>query len=185
MATKSAQETTFLTQEYPCEAGNPREPEKERFCEVPIIAPKASWILPCAAVVLQVVVALLLAIVALVGVWAQHDPEAASFQPISTTVRVVYVTTITILASLISTFTSGQIRTLWLREILHSRSAATGSVTLHQRYYLTNLVGQAGIVQKAKTWRISVTFLISGLITTAIVAGLSFQDDTCKYPWCK
>ena len=178
MASKTAAATKLLNQEPLYEAANAGDIEKERFCNVPIIAPKVSWILPCVAVLLQVAVALLLAIIAFVGVWVQHDAETAIQLPISTPVRVVYITTITVLATLISTFTSGQIRTLWLREVLQNPGTRAG--TLHQRKYATDLVGQADITQKAKTWRVSATFLITGLTTTAIVAGLSFQDGTCK-----
>ncbi len=176
MPSKTASTTEHLNWEPLREDGNTGE--MERFCNVPIIAPKTLWIWPCVAVILQVIVALLLAIVAFVGIWIQHNAETVTQQPISTAVRLIYVTGITILATLISTFTAGQIRTLWLRDVLES--LGPGDVTLHQRRHTTDLVGQAGLTNMARTWRISVTFLITGLITTTIVAGLSFQNDNCK-----
>ncbi|KAF8849772.1 hypothetical protein BDZ45DRAFT_809702 [Acephala macrosclerotiorum] len=147
----------------------------ERTCNVPIFSPKVSWILPCTAVLLQLAVALLLAIVTFVGVWVQHNAQTTIIQqPVSTSVRLGYVTGVTVLATLISTFISGQIRTLWFRNLLPN--TGTESVTVRQRWFATELVGQAGIADKWKTWPVSITFLLSGLITTTIVAGLSFQN---------
>ena len=146
---------------------------------IPIIVTQVSWIGPSVAIVLQLAVAAVIATFAFVDVWLQHNAETVIQASIPNAARVGYITGITVLATLISSFTSGQIQALWLLHILMRPTFKT--VTLHERRQTSVLIGQAGLLNKVKAWPISVTFLITGLITTAIVAGLSFSKDNCEF----
>src|SRR6266480_356442 len=158
----------------------PADQRQEPISNIPIIATQVSWVGPCVAIVLQLAVAAVIVIFAFAGVWLQHNAESASsISLIPTAVRVSYLTWITVLATLISSFASGQIQTLWLLHILQRPTFKT--VTLHERRQTSVLVGQGGLLNKAKAWPIAITFLITGLTTTAIVAGLSLSNDNCEF----
>lgn len=141
--------TKFLSVETHEKVADTQEMDEERFCDVPIIAPNRGSISPYLAIVLQVSVAIILAFFALRGVWVhgQHNAETKDIEPMTTTFRVVSGTVITALATLVSAFTSGQIKSVWLREVLQS-SAQTSS--LHRRQYATEVAGQADFKQQPK-----------------------------------
>jgi hypothetical protein len=146
------------------------------FSTIPIIAPKVSWKGPCAAILLQLAVSAILVVFAFVGVWFQRNTHPQP--PIPTATHVVYVTSITILATVVSSFTAGQIWTLWLLGVL--KGPSSGPFTPYKGRQATNLVGHASRDDMAETWPITITFLVTPLITTAVVAEVSISNDTSK-----
>jgi len=153
--------------------------EEEPLSNIPTTPIEVSWLGPSFAVILQLVAAAVIAIFAFVGIWLQHDAETFGQPPIPTAARIGYITGLTVLATLIASFTSGQIRTLWLIYIL--KRPRSEPLAPRDRRRTSALVGQARLLDKVKAWPISITFLITGLITTAIVAGLSLSDDNCEF----
>jgi hypothetical protein len=137
--------------------------ESSRFIPTPTEPP--SHVQAVIAIVIQACVVILLAILVWIKVYIKKPGN------LSNDSRILYVTGITILATLVSSNTSGQIRRLWVRRYL---SSAEDDENLEwKRAWAATVVGLSSLLDSIKCWPVSVSFLISGLITTAIVAGLS------------
>ncbi|PVH75089.1 hypothetical protein DL98DRAFT_536878 [Cadophora sp. DSE1049] len=98
--------------------------------------------------------------------------KLTNFGILSSRTKSIYVTTLTILATLCAAFSSSQIRHLWLRHVDIQLASLNGDFSAVNSEWRTTL-GVSGILEGLQRWHIMSTFLISGLITTAIVAGLS------------
>jgi hypothetical protein len=97
---------------------------------------------------------------------------------LSTRVHALYVTGTTIVATVIASLASGQLRTLWLGTIRHDIS--------HRKENTLLAIGKWR--DQLRYWPITVSFLITGLTTTAIVAGITpstalFWEDTWLTLW--
>jgi len=121
---------------------------------------------PILAVVLQGAVIAFLIISLCVDIYIRRPGS------LSTADHLLYVTGITILATLITGHATGQIRRLWVYN-LTSKVRGTHGLVSQARKRITLLVGLGMFLDSFKYWRISVSFLIVGLVTTSIVAGLT------------
>ena len=86
--------------------------------------------------------------------------------------RALYITGTALSASLISSFVTGQIKLLWTARILN-RSAGTYSDRLRDFARARVLFGIGTIRNQLRFWASSGSVLLIGLITTAIVAGVT------------
>jgi hypothetical protein len=104
----------------------------------------------------------------------------------STKEHAIYTTLTTVLATLLTAFISSQIKTLLLRKIdlrLQSQSSLSAStvVTLDGRWQAVLSIGD--LFTKTQHLDVSITYLIVGLVTTAIVAGLSPGTTIVDFPY--
>jgi hypothetical protein len=99
-----------------------------------------------------------------------HSKIQTKVQTISNETRTIYTAAITLLATLMSAFSVGQIKQLWLK-----RNATLGStgISTKLREYNATLIGLSSISEKLRVWEISLVLIISGLGTTAMVTGLT------------
>lgn len=153
--------------------------ESNNWSYVPIHNPKPSWFGPCAAIALQLGVVILLIVTICHGIWLEDNGNYIAFTPLSTAVRTIYVTGMTLLATIVSSYTSNQLRTLWLREVVGIVQVDVPPV--HSRRTVAVLLGQGNTSDSVKVWPTSLSLLITGLITTGIVAGLSLSNENCKF----
>ena len=84
--------------------------------------------------------------------------------PLDHVVQVVYVTATTLLATIISGYTTANVKRLWIR---HMRTAGPGD----GRY--DTLMGLGGFKDQFRFWFITLVTIMLGLNITAIVAGVS------------
>jgi len=152
-------------------------PKDAKLSSIPIIDSKLSFIGPSLAIFVQIAIPIFLIIIVFKGMWLEHDANTG-YTPLSNGVHAIYVTAIALLATLVSSFTVRHIRRLWLQIILNEMEAE--SATRLQRRQSTVLISLGGFRDNAKSWHIWVSLLISGLVTTAIVAGLSLSEAKCK-----
>jgi hypothetical protein len=107
-----------------------------------------------------------------------HRTDLTRVQTISNETRLIYAASITLFATLLSAFSVGHIKQLWLK-----RNAALGSegISIKLREYNATLVGLSSIAEKFRVWEISLVLIISGLGTTAVVTGLTPTLIVRKY----
>ena len=91
---------------------------------------------------------------------------------LSSETKSIYVTGLTALATICAAFSSAQIRHLWLRKIDGQLATPGVDISAVNATWRTAL-GVSSAWEAVRRWHMTCTFLISGLITTAIVAGLS------------
>jgi hypothetical protein len=92
--------------------------------------------------------------------------------PFSTTEHLLYITGTTIIASLIAGFISSQLRLLWLgsiAEVVDSENPTAKQNFTHAK----TLLGLGTELEQLRSWPISLTVLITGLITTSIVSSFA------------
>jgi hypothetical protein len=94
--------------------------------------------------------------------------------------RTVYVTVIAIIGVVLSHFSVSRIRDLWLRKCDVLLSAALDLRNVDPLWQVT--VGTASVADQFRQWRVTTTFLITGLLTTAIVAGFTSTASTVSQP---
>ncbi len=92
-------------------------------------------------------------------------------------IHLVYITFLTVVATLVTTFTTGVIRKLWF----HCSAFLTNDNSHFTRSSIRVLAGLGELVDHFRAWRISLTFLLAGLITTSIVAGLTPRSVIRKF----
>jgi hypothetical protein len=89
---------------------------------------------------------------------------------LSDELHILYVTGMTLLATLVSAFTTGQIRFLWCAKFASDKKLVTSG---QKRNHAAVLAGLGDMLDSIRYWPISLSFLIIGLITTSIVAALT------------
>jgi hypothetical protein len=131
--------------------------------------------LALAAVLLHIALVALLVVVVLVPI------SLTSSGPLSSQNNTLYITGITVIATLATSFTKNQIRELWLRnvDVRLSRGDSPGLTNASWRTAL----GLASTREIMGHWNIYFTFLAAGLSTTAIVAGLAASPATRLVPY--
>ena len=121
---------------------------------------------PTVAVVLLILVIAFLILIVFLDIPLKHPGELATYE------HMLYVTGTTILASLISAFVSGQIRLLWTARIL-DQAASTDDEHSIGFARVGTLLGIGTMRNQLHFWSSSGSMLLVGLITTAIVAGIT------------
>jgi hypothetical protein len=92
--------------------------------------------------------------------------------PFSTNEHLLYITGTTIIASLIAGFISNQLRLLWLGSI--AEVVDSENPTAKQNFnHAKTLLGLGTVLEQLRSWPISLTVLITGLITTSIVSSFA------------
>jgi hypothetical protein len=117
------------------------------------------------AVLLHIAFVILLFVVVLVPI------SLTSSGSLSSQNNTLYITGITVIATVATSFTKSQIRELWLRNV-DVRLSRGDSPELTNAFWRTDL-GLASTRETMGHWEIYFTFLAAGLSTTAIVAGLA------------
>lgn len=129
------------------------------------------------AVLLQAAVITLLIVSNFVTIWIRK-PNLANGTGLSDSDRLLYLTGTTILATIISSFTVGQIRSLWFSLALSEVERGMSDKVLGK---MRSVIGLALAHEKAKNFPITASYWVVGLITTAIVAGISPTNFPCKH----
>lgn len=99
-----------------------------------------------------------------------------------TWVAEMYIAGITVMATVISIFTTGQIRRLWV----YSKFRREAADDQNSRRQFSVLLGLGSWKDQAKTWHISLSFIFASLITTSIVTGVAPKTRSCiwhPYLW--
>lgn len=123
-----------------------------------------SLIQPILAIILQIFVIAFIVVSLSIKIYIRRPGS------LSDSLHLLYVTGITILATLISSFTSGQIKCLWAFKFARADDDIGSTRRVKQ---MATLVGLGSTVDSIKYSPISLSLLITGLITTSIVAGLT------------
>jgi hypothetical protein len=126
---------------------------------------------PISAILLQLGIVVLLAVVLKTKIFV--DSWAGS----SNSIHLVYITLLTALATIITSFTTGSIRKLWFYRSAFLSSDSSSSTESSIKV----LAGLGAVIDQLKGWQVSLTFVFAGLITTSIVAGLTPRAVTCRY----
>ncbi|KAF4635843.1 hypothetical protein G7Y89_g2258 [Cudoniella acicularis] len=120
------------------------------------------------ALILQLVIIVILIVFNVVTVWIQKPKAYAT--DLSDTDCLLYLTGTTVLATIIASFTTGQIRRLWFSLVVSTENAAAPDRMLgHAR----TVIGLASLWEEARHFSATASFWLVGLITAAIVAGIS------------
>lgn len=120
------------------------------------------------ALILQLAVIAILIVFNITTVWIQKPKGYAT--ALSNTNRLLYLTGTTVLATIVTTFTTGQIRRLWFSLAVSTENiAAPDRVLGHAR----TVIGLASFQEQAQHFYATASFWIIGLMTAAIVAGIS------------
>lgn len=120
------------------------------------------------ALILQLAVIVILIVFNVVTVWIQKPKAYAT--ALSNTDRLLYLTGTTVLATIIASFTTGQIRRLWFSLAVSTENAAAPDRVLgHAR----TVIGLASFREEARHFYATASFWLVGLMTAAIVAGIS------------
>lgn len=116
------------------------------------------------AVVLDVLIVVFLVVVVFVPV------RLTSIGPLSGDDRTLYVTSVTVLATMCTTFFMHVIRELWLRKVdVHLHSGAP--LPLVDPIW-RNVIGLSSFPERVKHWEITIVLALSGLVTAAIVGSM-------------
>jgi hypothetical protein len=97
--------------------------------------------------------------------------ELASIGQLGTREKSIYVTGLTVLATLCASFSSSQIRYLWLKKVDIQIASDVDLVVVNPVWRTALTIST--LAESCQQWDTSLSFLISGLITTALVAGLT------------
>ena len=126
---------------------------------------------PIAAILLQLAIIVLLLVVLRTEIFVDNWASSSS------SIHLVYVTLLTVLATLITSFTTGSIRKLWF----HRSAFLSGDSSSSTESSIKVLVGLGALADQFKGWQVSMTFVFAGLITTSIVAGLTPRSVIRRY----
>jgi hypothetical protein len=130
--------------------------------------PSVSRVSALVALILQLVIIVLLIVFNVTTVWIQKPGSVA--KALSDTDRLLYLTGTTVLSTIIASFTIGQIRRLWFSFAVLTESTAAPALLLgHAR----TVIGLASVKEQARHVYATASFWLVGLMTAAIVAGLS------------
>ncbi|MCJ1294828.1 hypothetical protein MMC34_006387 [Xylographa carneopallida] len=123
-----------------------------------------------AALVLNVaIVAFLIAIVFV-------DISLTTIGSLDPTAKALYVTGTTVLASLCTYFSASQIRILWLRRV--DTQLYNGKSYEKVDPFWRTVLSVSSLSESLRYWSVSLTFLVCGLTTTAVVAGLASSPSS-------
>lgn len=126
---------------------------------------------PVAAILMQILVAIVLALTSTVKmILVYYDSEALPGE-MPATYHTLYVVGITIAATIISIFTTGQIRRLWVG-IRHESLVDGNATDVYPRGFAV-LLGLGSIPAQFLEYKMTLSLTVASLLTTAIVAGLS------------
>ena len=131
---------------------------------IPIVSLKQSRVGPLLAIALQLFVTILIVAITFDGVYLRRPGY------LSIHAHFLYITGITITASLITSYTVGQARQLW---VLKSAGNQQLQATNRGRHRASTAVGLSSLRDRLKYWPISLSYTVIGLCTAAIVASLS------------
>lgn len=127
------------------------------------------------ALILQFATIVILIVFSVVPVWIKK-PQVSAGTYLSSANRLLYLTGTTILATVVTSFTIAQIRGLWFSLALSKEDAPASGRTLGRA---RTLIGLASLREQSRHFSITASFLLAGLMTTAIVAGISATDFPC------
>jgi hypothetical protein len=150
------------------------EKSSSRVFNLPITLRSISVTAYTGAIIIQIAITIILILVSRYDIVFPTTDEAAD-EPITNDVRTGYTAAITLLATLLSTFSVGQIKQLWLnRNISRSKD-----VTVSARQFNVVLIGLGNIPEQVRQWKVSLVLLLGGLGTTALVTGLTPTIINC------
>ncbi|MCJ1317675.1 hypothetical protein MMC15_003000 [Xylographa vitiligo] len=104
------------------------------------------------------------------------DISLTTVGSLSSTARALYVTGTTVLASLCTYLTASQIRMLWLRRA--DTQLYNGKSYEKVDPFWRTILDVSSLSESLRYWNVSLTFLICGLTTTAVVAGLASSPSS-------
>lgn len=153
---------------------------KTKEFDLPITSQNISSVAYISAIFLNVATAVFLAVVSRYDIlFSSTDPkDIRKTLTISNEPRTIYAAAITLLATLVSAFSVGQIKQLWLKRI--DTLSSIGRYTKLRKNNAT-LIGLSSVSEKFGVWEVSLVLVISGLSTTAMVAGLNPTLVVRKY----
>jgi hypothetical protein len=153
-------------------SGKALESEHAEFrqASIPILQDSLSTSIvgPILAILLQVVVAMVIALTATVDMYFDTSNSPGQLPSID---HDLYITGTTIVATIISIFTVGQIRRTWVSE--RHNALNNTDVTLLQRRQFAVLIGLAPLKAQLQDWNVTTFLAIASLLTTAIVSALA------------
>jgi hypothetical protein len=91
---------------------------------------------------------------------------------LSNTIHIIYITGFTALATLITSLTVVHLRKLWLARLASNQDGTATFITKRA----STIVGLSSLTESLNHWPIYMSFLITGLMTTAIVSALTPTD---------
>ena len=128
---------------------------------------------PVLAVVLQAMVAVTLAIFSTVDAFFGKGEGGEYLNgALLTSTHALYLTGTTVMASLISIYTTGQIRRLWVTK-KYGTLYRDQEVPALLRRQLAVLLGLGSVQPQVLDWNLTVSLALAGLLTTAIVSRLA------------
>lgn len=134
------------------------------------------------ALLLQIAIIAILIIFNLVPIWIQKPQSGqTNFFSISSTDGLLYLTGTTILATIVTSFTIGQIRSLWFSLAVSGTDLSESRETLGRA---RTLIGLASFREQFRNSFSTASFWIAGLVTTATVAGISATYSPCSWSFC-
>ena len=132
-------------------------------------------LLPIAALMASLAVAAFLATVAGTPI------HLKSVGALSTELHIIYVACTTIVATILTAFIASQVRGLLLRQIDGELLSTSNFKSLNRRWRVILKIG--GLADSARYPEAAIFYLLTGLITTAIVVGLTPDLTTHSLPY--
>jgi hypothetical protein len=132
-------------------------------------------LLPIAALVTSLIIAAILATVVVTPIYL------TSSGPYSTKQHAIYTTTSAILATIFTAFIASQVRGLLLRQVDGGLQDISRIKSLGRRWRVILKIGS--LVESVRYPAIVTVYLLTSLITTAIVAGLTPDLKTRNFPY--
>lgn len=126
---------------------------------------------PIVAIFLQLATIVILIVVLFVEIFVDGWADSGS------NIHLIYITFLTILATLVTTLTAGAIRNLWFRRLAFLWQKSGPSTQSR----IKDLTGLGGFADQVRGWEVTLSFVVVGLITTSIVAGLTPRSVTCEF----
>jgi hypothetical protein len=125
------------------------------------------------AAFIQLITIISLIVIIPVEIWVRN------FGVLSIKTHSFYVAGITIMATLIAKFTTGTLKTLW---VVKAADADQKNVAYTKRQQqLDVLFGLGSLRDQVVQFPISLSFILSGLITAAVVAGLTLSSTASEF----
>lgn len=136
-----------------------------------VIRTEIPWKSAIIAIVILILVIVLIVVFAFVNVYINNSGL------LSNSNRLLYVTGTTLLATLITSFSSGTIRQLWISSSLRYAREEDAIGNGKKEYAKArNILGLSSIKDKIGSWEVTISLSIAALMTTAIVASVTPTD---------
>jgi hypothetical protein len=116
------------------------------------------------AIVLDIFIVAFLVVIVFVPI------KLTAVGPLSGDNRTLYVTSVTVLATVCTTFFMHCIRDLWLQKVDIKLRSGTVLPTLDPIW--RNIIGLSSFTERFKQWEITIVLAVSGLVTAAIVGAM-------------